>query len=303
MSADLLADQFEANRERLRALAYRMLGSLSDADDAVQEAWLRLQRADASAVQNLSAWLYTVVGRVCADMLRSRRARREEPWQEHLPEPIIDPPDAIDPEHQALLTDAVGLALLVVLDALPPDERLAYVLHDMFDVPFDDIAEVAGHTPASARQLASRARRRVQRVATIPDSNLARQRQAVEAFLAASRAGDFDALVAVLDPDVELRADLGPGALARMRGARRVAKRAMSYAARAVGVEPALINGAAGLVAGTAQQVYTVMGFIVQNGRVVAIDILGDPARLRHLNPAAATTSAPPGTPAPAVSR
>ena len=226
---DWLAERFEANRTHLRAVAYRMLGSLSEADDAVQEAWLRLSRSDTSGVENLGGWLTTVVARVCLDMLRSRKSRREEPLGAHVPEPIVSREDGIDPEHEALLADSVGLALLVVLETLAPAERLAFVLHDMFAVPFDEIAPIVGRSPAAARQLASRARRRVQGAATAPDADLTRQREVVDAFLAASRGGDFDALLAVLDPDVVLRADraaVQAGASREVRGAAAVAEHA-----------------------------------------------------------------------------
>src|SRR5215211_7925341 len=223
---DWLADRFEANRSHLRAVAYRMLGSVTEADDAVQESWLRLSRANADDVENLQAWLTTVVGRVCLDMLRARKSRREEPLGPHVPEPIVSREDAADPEHEALLADSVGLALLVVLETLGPAERLAFVLHDMFGVPFDEIAPIVGRSPAAARQLASRGRRRVRGAAPVPDADPARQRQVVDAFLAAAREGDLAALLRVLDPDVLLRADYGavpPGASRELRGARAVA--------------------------------------------------------------------------------
>ena len=221
---DWLAERFETNRPQLRAVAYRMLGSLSEADDAVQEAWLRLSRVDASGIENLSAWLTTVVGRVSLDMLRSRRSRGEEPLAGRLPDPLVDRADGIDPEHEALLADSVGLALLVVLETLSPPERLAFVLHDIFAVPFDEIAPIVDRSPEAARQLASRARRRVRAERTVPDADLETQREVVDAFLAAAREGDFDRLVAVLDPDVVLRADFGPARRlagdARRRGGR-----------------------------------------------------------------------------------
>src|SRR5919108_1533490 len=207
--SDYLADRFEAHRTHLRAVAYRMLGSVSDADDAVQEAWLRLNRSDTSGVENLGGWLTTVVARVCLDMLRSRKSRREEPFGPHVPEPIVSSEDGVDPEHEALLVDSVGLALLVVLETLDPPERLAFVLHDMFGVPFDEIAPILDRSPQAARQLASRARRRVQGEKMVPDADLDAQREVLDAFLAAARDGDFDALVAVLDPNVMLRADMG----------------------------------------------------------------------------------------------
>jgi RNA polymerase sigma factor (sigma-70 family) len=287
---DWLAERFEAHRTHLRAVAYRMLGSLAEADDAVQEAWLRLHRSDTSEVANLGGWLTTVVGRVCLDMLRSRRTRREMPMSPHIPDPIISPEGGDDPEHEALLADSVGLALLVVLDTLTPAERLAFVLRDMFAVPFEEIAPLVGRTPAAARQLASRARRRVQGTAAVPDADLARQRKVVDAFLAASRGGDFDALVAVLDPDVLLRADEGtlPGSGSRLvRGAANVANQALAFsrlgAAGGV-VHRALVNGAAGIVATRDGQPFSVLGFTVVGGRIVEIDILADPERLRHLD-------------------
>ena len=230
--SDWLAERFEANRGHLRAVAYRMLGALSEADDAVQEAWLRLSRSDTSGVANLGGWLTTVVARVCLDMLRARKSRREEPLGVHVPDPIVSRKDGIGPEHEALLADSVGLALFVVLDTLAPAERLAFVLHDMFDVPFKEIAPIVGHSAAAARQLASRARRRVQGAAPVPDADLTRQREVVDAFLAAARGGDFDALLAVLDPDVVVRADRGavpPGASRELRGARAVAEQAISF--------------------------------------------------------------------------
>jgi RNA polymerase sigma factor (sigma-70 family) len=282
---ELLADRFEAHRAHLKAVAYRMLGSLSEADDAVQEAWLRLSRADASGVDNLGGWLTTVVARVCLDMLRSRSSRREEPRGVHLPDPIVSGADGADPEHQALLAEGVGLALLVVLDTLAPAERLAFVLHDMFGVPFDEIAPMVSRTPAAARQLASRARRRVQGAAPVPDADLNRQREVVGAFVSAARGGDFEALVAVLDPDVVVRSDSGPlrpGSV--IRGAAAVAGQALSFARLAPLARPALVNGAAGVVAATRGRPISVMAFAVTDGRIVAIDILTDPERLRRLD-------------------
>src|SRR5262245_1626239 len=223
---DWLVEQFEEHRTHLRAVAYRMLGSLTEADDALQEAWIRLSRSDTEKVENLGGWLTTIVARVCLNMLRSRKARAEEPLGEPVPEPIISSPNGLDPEQEALVADSVGLALLVVLDALTPAERLAFVLHDMFAVPFDEIAPIIGRSPAAARQIGSRARRRVQGAAPVPDPDLGRQREVVDAFLAASREGDFDALVSVLDPDVVLRVDrpIPPGAPALIRGAKAVAE-------------------------------------------------------------------------------
>ena len=283
-----LAERFEAHRTHLRAVAYRMLGSLAEADDAVQEAWLRLSRSDPSGVENLGGWLTTVVGRVCMNMLHSRASRREEPLGVHVPDPVVSREDGLDPEHEALLADSVGLALLVVLETLAPAERLAFVLHDMFDVPFDEIAPIVGRSPAAARQLASRARRRVKGAAPVPDADLARQRAVVDAFLAAARGGDFDALLAVLDPDVVLRADRGavpPGASRVVRGAPAVAEQALAFA-RLVGpfARPALVNGAAGIVAAPGGQAFSVLGFTVTRGNIVEIDILADPARLRRLD-------------------
>jgi RNA polymerase sigma factor (sigma-70 family) len=282
-----LAERFEANRTNLRAVAYRMLGSLSEADDAVQESWLHLSRSDVRGVENLGGWLTTVVARVCLDMLRSRTARREEPLGTHLPDPVVTREDGTDPGHEALLADSVGLALLVVLDTLAPAERLAFVLHDMFAVPFDEIAPIVGRSPAAARQLASRARRRVRGAASVPDADLARQRAVVDAFLAAARGGDFDALLAVLDPDVVLRADRGavpPGASRQVRGAPAAAEQALTFAGLARFAQPALVNGAAGIVAVRGGRLISVLGFTVTGGRIVEIDILADPERLDQLD-------------------
>ena len=285
---DLLADRFEANRTHLRAVAYRMLGSVSEADDAVQEAWLRLsRRSDPDDLDNLRAWLTTVVARVCLDLLRSRRSRREEHLDTRIPEPIVSREDGMDPEHEALLADSVGLALLVVLETLSPAERLAFVLHDMFAVPFDEIAPIVDRSPAAARQLASRARRRVRGAAPEPDVDLARQRVVVDAFLAAAREGDLEALVAVLDPDVVLRADRGalrPGAPTELRGAREVATGALGFARLAPFARPALVNGAAGLVVSRRGRPFAVAGFTVARGRIAEIDVLADPKRLRELD-------------------
>ena len=249
--AEWLAGRFEEHRGHLRAVAYRMLGSLTEADDAVQESWLRFSRADTSDVDNLSAWLTTVVARVSLNMLRARRARPDEPAGPHMPDPILDRPDGTDPEHEVLLADSVGVALLVVLDTLNPAERLAFVLHDIFAVPFDDIAPIVDRTPEAARQLASRARRRVQGERTLPDTDLVRQREVVNAFQAAARHGDFEALLEVLDPDVVVRADQGAvnaGALRIVRGAEAVARQAMGYASLEMLARPALVNGVAGAV-------------------------------------------------------
>ncbi|HEY3186903.1 MAG TPA: RNA polymerase sigma factor SigJ [Solirubrobacteraceae bacterium] len=282
-----LAERFEANRTHLRAVAYRMLGSVSEADDAVQEAWLRLSRADIAGVENLRAWLTTVVARVSLDMLRSRNARAEEPLEARVPEPIVSREDRVDPEYQALLADSVGLALLVVLETLSPSERLAFVLHDMFGVPFDEIAPIVDRSPAAARQLASRARRRVHGAAPAPDADLARQREVVDAFLSAARDGDFDALVAVLDPDVVLRVDAGAARRAasrEVRGAPEVAEQVGNFARLARFARPALVNGAAGFVVAPRGRAVAVAGFTVARGRIVEIDLLADPARLRELD-------------------
>jgi RNA polymerase sigma-70 factor (ECF subfamily) len=259
-----------------------MLGSLSEADDAVQESWLRLSRSDTSGVENLGGWLTTVTARVCLDMLHSRKLRREEPLGPHLPEPIVSGEDGIDPEHEALLADSVGLALLVVLETLAPAERLAFVLHDMFAVPFDEIAPIVGRTPTAARQLASRARRRVQASDTVPDADLSRQREVVDAFVAAARSGDFDALLAVLDPDVVLRADRG--ASRELRGAAAVVEGARTFSPLARFARPALVNGAAGVVVTRHGQPFSVIGFTVRGGKIVEIDVLADPERLRRLD-------------------
>ncbi|MGH2827694.1 MAG: RNA polymerase sigma factor SigJ [Actinomycetota bacterium] len=283
-------ERFEEHRPRLRGVAYRMLGSLSEADDAVQEAWLRLSRSDTSGVDNLGGWLTTVVARVCLNMLRTRKSRREEPLDVRLPDPIISPGDGGDPEQEALLADSVGLALLVVLDTLTPSERLAFVLHDVFAVPFDEIAPMIERSPAAARQLASRARRRVRGAAPAPDPDLTRQREVVDAYFAAVRDGDFDALVAVLDPEVVLRSDGGTARASRtvvVRGAREVAAQAVKARRLAPFVRPALINGTAGVVATARGRAFAVMAFTVARGRIVAIEVLSDPERLAHLDLAA----------------
>jgi RNA polymerase sigma factor (sigma-70 family) len=280
-----LAEQFEEQRPHLRAVAYRMLGSLSEADDAVQDAWLRLSRADRSEVENLGAWLTTVVARVALNMLRSRKTRREQPFDVHLPDPIIDPADGTDPEHEALLADSVGLALLVVLETLTPAERLAFVLHDMFAVPFEQIATIVERSPDATRQLASRARRRVRGTAPLPDADLGAQWRVVDAFIAAAREGDFDALVAVLDPDVVLRADAGLTGLSRhVSGAQTVAGQALMWSRVDLSMRRALINGAAGLVSLRGGRPFSVGSFIVKNGRIVEIDILADPERVSQLD-------------------
>lgn len=281
---DVLTKEFEDHRTHLRAVAYRMLGSFTEADDAVQEAWLRLHRSDTEAVTNLEAWLTTVVARVCLDMLRSRRTRRETYIGSWLPEPLVSTNDEVDPEHEALLADSVGLALLVVLDTLTPAERLSFVLHDMFSVPFEQIASIVGRTPAAARQLASRARHRVQNVAPEPEIDASRQRELVDAFLAAARAGDFDALLAVLDPDVVFRVDGGgiaPPAREPMVGAAVVAKDAIIFARpMAQFARPALVNGAPGLVVAPEGRPVAVLGFTIHQDRIVAIDAIADPAKL-----------------------
>jgi len=280
------AEQFEQNRAHLRAVARRMLGSAPEADDAVQEAWLRLSRAGTSEVENLGGWLTTVVARVSLNMLRSRRSRRQEPLRLHMPDPIVDPAAGSDPEHETLLADSVGLALLVVLETLAPAERLAFVLHDMFGVPFDEIAPIVDRSPEATRQLASRARRRLQGESTIPDADLGQQRLVVNAFMAAARDGDFDALVAVLDPDVVLRADWGPdpGASRQVRGSEAVARQARTYSLLGLLTQPALINGVAGAVTTRDGQPFAVGAFTVRGGKIVAIDILADVARLRQLD-------------------
>jgi RNA polymerase sigma factor (sigma-70 family) len=285
---DWLAERFEENRPHLRAVAYRMLGSLSEADDAVQESWLRLSRMNAKGIENLGGWLRTVVARVCLNMLRSRQTRREEPLGVHLPDPIVSRAASIDPEQAAILADSVGLALLVILETLEPDARLAFVLHDMFAVPFDEIGPIIGRSSVSTRQLVSRARRRVQGRTALPDVDLDRQREVVDAFLAAARRGDFDALLAVLDPDVTLRADRGavpPGASKIVRGARAVAERALSFAQLVESARQVLVNGAPGIVSWFPDgRPFAVIGFTVERGKIVEIDILADPARLRQLD-------------------
>jgi RNA polymerase sigma factor (sigma-70 family) len=282
---DWLAEQFEQHRTRLRAVAYRMLGSLSEADDAVQEAWLRLNRTDADEVENLGAWLTTVVARISLNVLRSRKARPEEPLDGRLPDLLVDRVDGLDPEHEALLADSVGLALFVVLETLSPPERLAFVLHDIFAVPFDEIAPIVDRSPEAARQLASRARRRVRAERAVPDADLKTQREVIDAFLAAAREGDFDRLVAVLDPDVVVRQDLGPVRRSReLRGAAVVARQAASYAQSGLDVRPALINGVAGMVAFRDGHPFSIGAFTVRNGKIVELDFLTDPERLRQVD-------------------
>jgi RNA polymerase sigma factor (sigma-70 family) len=286
----LLAERFEAHRGRLRAVGYRMLGSLAEADDAVQETWIRISRADTSSIENMGGWLTTVVARVCLNMLRARTSRREESLPFHVPEPIIDRDDGMDPEHEVLLGDSVGLALFVVLETLAPAERVAFVLHDVFAVSFDEIAPIVGRSPTAARQLASRARRRVRGVTPVPDRDLREQRPVVEAFLAAVRGGDFEGLLAALDPDIVLRADGGAlwvGATRELRGAETVARSALTITRMLTGfaVQYVLVNGAAGVLTRDANgQPISVMGFTVRDGRIVEIDVLMDPGRLRLLD-------------------
>src|ERR687894_97652 len=285
---DWLAQRFQEHRPRLRAVAYRMLGSTSEADDAVQEAWIRLSRSDAGEIDNLEAWLVTAVGRVALNMLRSRRTRREEPLDEYFPDPVVERMDGggggIDPEHEALLADSVGLALLVVLETLTPAERLAFVLHDMFSVPFEEIAPVVGRSTDAARQLASRGRRRIRGAEATPGADAAAQQEAVEAFLSAARDGDFDALVAVLDPDIVLHEDWGSGTIVEVRGAENVARRARSASQLGLVARPALINGAAGWVSLLGGAVYAIAAPTLQDGRITTMDILLDPARLARLD-------------------
>ncbi|MGK5729636.1 RNA polymerase sigma factor SigJ [Streptomyces sp. URMC 124] len=280
-------ERFEEHRSHLRAVAYRMLGSVSEADDAVQETWLRYGRTDTSGVENLGGWLTTVAGRVCLNMLRSREARREDPLEVHVPEPLISHESGVDPEQKALLADSVGLAMLVVLASLGPAERVAFVLHDMFAVPFDEIAPMIERTTAATRQLACRARRRVQSRTTPPEPDLARQREAVDAFFAAAHQGDFEALVAMLDPDVVLRADGGAARAhhtVTLSGARNVAARAASFSSLSPFARPALVNGTAGVVVIAKGNPLSVMAFTVTDGRITTIDVLSDPDRLRRLD-------------------
>jgi RNA polymerase sigma-70 factor, ECF subfamily len=281
---DWQTDEFEKHRPHLRAVAYRMLGSLSDADDVVQEAWLRLSRSDAAAVENMRGWLTTVVARLSLDELRARRSRGEEPLAGGLPDLLVDRENAIDPEHEALLADSVGLALLVVLDTLTPAERLAFVLHDIFAVPFDEIAPIVDRTPEATRQLASRARRRVRPERTVPDVDLETQREVVEAFLGAARDGDFDRLVAILDPDVVVRADFGAGRWQEVRGAEAVARQALGYAQLGLDFRPALINGVVGGVAFRNGKPFSIGAVTVRNAKIVELDFFNDPERLRLLD-------------------
>jgi RNA polymerase sigma factor (sigma-70 family) len=285
---DWLAQRFEDHRRHLRAVAYRMLGSLAEADEAVQDSWLRVSRAGADGIENLRGWLTTIVARVCLNALQARKARPEDASGVHLPDPIIMRAGALDPEHEVLMADSVGLALQIVLDTLPPAERLAFVLHDMFDVPFDEIGPMVGRSATAARQLASRARRRVHGASVpAPDPDLARQRQVVDAFFAAAHHGDFDALVAVLDPDVVLRSDGGESRRAMSfvsRGAAEVARTALASAQPAAIKIPALVNGAAGVVVMTHGRPFVVMGFTVVRGKIVEIDCFLDPERLARLD-------------------
>ena len=289
---DWLTEKFEENRPHLRAVAYRMLGSMGEVDDAVQEAWLRLNRTDARSIENLGGWLTTVIARVCLDMLRSRKSRREESLEDHnerMPDFVLSREDRIDPEQETLIANSVGLALLVVLETLSPQERLAFVLHDMFAVPFDEIAAIVGCSPVAARQLASRARRRVRGGAPAHDVDLIQQRRVVNAFLAAVRAGDFEGLMAVLDPDVVRRSDHIPGELNEIRGARTVAEQAIMFSRLAASAQPVLVNGAAGIISWLPDgQPFSVMGFTIQRqvdgNRIVAIDVFRDPARLGRLD-------------------
>jgi RNA polymerase sigma-70 factor (ECF subfamily) len=293
MNKSELADRFDRQRVQLRAVAYRILGSLSEADDAVQEAWLRLARTDAEQIDNLEGWLTTVVARICLNMLRSRRTRGEQPLDGFLPEPIIDNPAVgTDPEHEAMLADSVGIALQVVLDTLSPAERLAFVLHDMFAVPFDEIAEMVDRSPQATRQLASRARRRVRDVAPPPDPDMTRQRAVVDAYFAAAREGELEALVAVLDPDVVLRAPRRDGDPLELRGAAQVAQGAMSARRFAPYVRPALVNGAAGAVAFEGEQPFAVLAFTVVGDRAVAIDVFNNPELVPKLDIHGITPSA-----------
>jgi RNA polymerase sigma-70 factor (ECF subfamily) len=280
-----LAEQFDQHRDRLRAISYRMLGSRDEADDAVQEAWLRLQRSAPDDIGNLVAWLTTVVTRICLNVLRSRRTHPEESLEVHVPDPVIDHPDSLQPEHEALLADAVGMALMTVVQTLPPPERVAFVLHDSFAVPFEQIATIIDKTPDATRQLASRGRRKVRDARTTPEPDLDRQRAVVDAFFGAARGGDLDGLVAVLDPDVVLRGDTGrPATSTLARGAGAVAASAVMFARPQAVLRRALVNGAAGVVVEIAGRVVAVMAFTVVAGRIVAIDALNDPGRLARLD-------------------
>ncbi|MHB1593042.1 MAG: sigma-70 family RNA polymerase sigma factor [Streptosporangiaceae bacterium] len=285
MTDQWLAERFEEHRPRLRAVAYKMLGSLADADDAVQDAWLRVSRTDTSEVENLGAWLTTVVARVALNVLRSRTTHLHQPLDVHLPDPVLDPPGGTDPEHEALLADSVGLALLVVLEALSPAERLAFVLHDMFAVPFDEVGAIVERSPEAARQLASRARRRVQRSAPVPDADLETQWRVVDAFMTAARRGNLDSLVAVLDPDVVLRVDGGTTALSHFaRGATEVARQAAMWSRANLSVQRVLVNGAPGAVAKRGGKLFSVGAFTIKDERIVEFYILVDPDRIARLD-------------------
>jgi RNA polymerase sigma factor (sigma-70 family) len=282
---DFLAERFEEYRTHLKAVAYRMLGSLTEADDAVQEAWIRLSRSDADEIENLGGWLTTVVARVSLNMLRSRKTRREEPMDLRMPEPIVDPVDGTDPEHEALLADSVGLALLVVLETLSPPERLAFVLHDMFGVRFEQIGQILDRSPQAARQLANRARKKIHAERTEPDPDLEAQREVVDAFLAAAREGDFERLVAVLDPDVVVRGDFGPDTpLHEARGAEEVASNALMFQRLGLVVRPALINGAVGAVSMRDGKPFSIGAITVRDGKIVEMDFFADPERLAQVD-------------------
>jgi RNA polymerase sigma-70 factor (ECF subfamily) len=281
------ADRFEENRGHLRQVAYRMLGSLSEADDAIQETWLRLSRVQAGGIENLRGWLTTVVARVCLDMLRSRASRREEPLSEQVHEPVVSREGGADPESEALMADSVGLALLVILDRLTPPERLAFVLHDMFDVSFEEIAAIVGRTPAAARQLASRARRRVRGAPVVPDAARAEQRRVVDAFLAALRGGDFEGLVALLDPNVVFRVDQAgarPGAPREIRGARNWARGALAFSAAVRLARPALVDGGVGLIVFRGGRLFRALRFTIAGGKIVEAEVVADSARLGALD-------------------
>jgi RNA polymerase sigma-70 factor, ECF subfamily len=281
---EYLAERFEENRTHLRAVAYRMLGSASEVDDAVQEAWLRLSRTDTTSIDNLGGWLTTVVARVCLDMLRSRKSRREEPVAPNTPEPVATGTQGSSPENEALLADSVGLALLVVLERLTPAERLAFVLHDMFAMPFEEIAPIVGRSVAATRQLASRARRRVRGGATAPKPDLVGQREVVDAFLAALRSGDFEGLMAVLDPDLVVRADMGDGPPTESRGAALYAKQASAFAHLARHVQLAFVNGAYGGVFAPKGRLRRAVRLTIKNGKITEIEVIGNPARLGELD-------------------
>jgi len=283
---DRLAERFEAHRSHLRAVAYRMLGSLSEADDAVQEAWLRLSRSDTSSVENLAGWLTRVVGRVCLDMLRSRTSRREEPLDPQQPGPIVNGQSERDPEQEALLADSVGLALLVVLDRLAPAERVAFVLHDLFAVPFDQIAPIVERTPTATKKLASRARHRVQGAAPSPDTDLARQRHLIVAFLAATRGGDLNTLLAVLDPDVVRRADRAalPAGPAELWGAQAVAEETRVFSRRARSARLALVDGTVGIVVAPRGRLLLALSLTIKDDKITEIDVIADPSRLHQLD-------------------